>query len=55
MLQPFMRGDSSRSESHEGFGLGLAIALTTARNHNGTLTLEDSEMGGLRARLTLPR
>lgn len=55
MLQPFMRGDSSRSESHEGFGLGLAIALTTARNHNGTLTLEDSQMGGLRARLTLPR
>lgn len=54
MLQPFTRGDVSRGDSHEGFGLGLAIATAIARGHKGTLTLDDSELGGLRATITLP-
>ena len=55
MLQPFMRGDSARGDSHEGFGLGLAIAAAIARGHKGTLTLDESDLGGLRATITLPR
>ncbi|AKR56518.1 two-component sensor histidine kinase [Youhaiella tibetensis] len=54
MLQPFMRGDSSRSQAHEGFGLGLAIASVITRGHRGTLTLGESDLGGLRVTITLP-
>ena len=36
-------------------GLGLAIVRRVARAHGGTLELTDSTLGGLAARLTLPR
>jgi signal transduction histidine kinase len=38
-----------------GFGLGLAIVQDIAEVYRGTIALEDSPLGGLRARLTLPR
>ena len=38
-----------------GTGLGLTIARDIARAHGGEVVLEDSPMGGLRARLQLPR
>ena len=37
-----------------GTGLGLAIARDIARSHGGELVLEDSPLGGLRARVRLP-
>ncbi|MCX7685073.1 MAG: ATP-binding protein [Acetobacteraceae bacterium] len=37
-----------------GTGLGLAIARDIARAHGGDILLEDSPMGGLRARVLLP-
>jgi two-component system osmolarity sensor histidine kinase EnvZ len=37
-----------------GTGLGLAIARDIARAHGGDILLEDSPLGGLRARLLLP-
>ncbi len=37
-----------------GTGLGLTIALDIVRGHGGNIALEDSAMGGLRARITLP-
>ena len=37
-----------------GVGLGLSIAADVVRNHGGDLALEDSPLGGLRARMTLP-
>ena len=37
-----------------GTGLGLTIARDIARAHGGEIVLEDSPMGGLRARLQLP-
>ena len=53
VLEPFYRTDAAR-QSAGGFGLGLAIALTVARHHGGTLTLHDRTPHGLRARLSIP-
>jgi two-component system osmolarity sensor histidine kinase EnvZ len=37
-----------------GTGLGLTIARDIVRAHGGDIVLEDSPMGGLRARMRLP-
>jgi signal transduction histidine kinase len=56
MLEPFARGNSSRSlnESAGGFGLGLAIVKAAAEAHGGELRLLDALPSGLHARLQLP-
>ena len=41
-------------ESKPGSGLGLSIVTDLAALHGGALMLEDSPLGGLRARLRLP-
>lgn len=41
-------------ESKPGSGLGLSIVVELARIYRGRLTLEDTELGGLSARLFLP-
>ena len=41
-------------ESVPGAGLGLAIVRDIADLYGGAITLEDSDLGGLRATLTLP-
>ncbi len=51
MLQRFVRGTGARGA---GTGLGLAIAAAQAARYGGTLTLEDSPLGGLQVRVTLP-
>jgi len=53
-FKPFSRMDESRNANRNGVGLGLAIARDTIRAHGGELRLEDSPLGGLRARVTLP-
>ena len=45
-----VRGD----EAAQGCGLGLAIVRDLAEIHGGSISLEESPMGGARARLTLP-
>lgn len=54
-FRPFQRLDEARSQNLPGSGLGLALARDTARAHGGDVRLEDSPLGGLRARLRLPR
>lgn len=54
-LLPFRRLDSARGSRAGGAGLGLATALKTARAMGGDMVLEDSRLGGLTARLILPR
>jgi signal transduction histidine kinase len=55
IVQPFIRGDSSRSRNTGGHGLGLSTALTIAHAHGGSLKLENDPGGGLLASLILPR
>jgi two-component system osmolarity sensor histidine kinase EnvZ len=42
------------SDSTGGTGLGLTIARDIVRAHGGDIALEDSPLGGLRARVRLP-
>ncbi|HME23760.1 MAG TPA: ATP-binding protein [Acetobacteraceae bacterium] len=42
------------SDSAGGTGLGLTIARDIVRAHGGEIVLEDSPLGGLRARIRLP-
>jgi len=53
-FQAFNRLDLARNMDESGSGLGLAIARDIARGHGGDLFLEDSPLGGLRARLRIP-
>lgn len=54
MFRPFHRLDRSRNPRTGGVGLGLTIARDVARSHGGDVRLEDSPMGGLRARIRVP-
>ncbi|MBI2261004.1 MAG: HAMP domain-containing protein [Caulobacterales bacterium] len=53
-FRPFSRLDASRNQNRKGVGLGLAIARDVARSHGGDITLDRSDMGGLRAVIRLP-
>jgi two-component system, OmpR family, osmolarity sensor histidine kinase EnvZ len=53
-LKPFSRLDPARNLNRKGVGLGLALANDAARSHGGSLTLERSELGGLKASVRLP-
>jgi two-component system osmolarity sensor histidine kinase EnvZ len=54
VFKPFTRLESSRNPQTGGVGLGLTIARDVVRSHGGDITLEDSPLGGLRARVRLP-
>jgi two-component system osmolarity sensor histidine kinase EnvZ len=54
VFKAFVRLEGSRNPKTGGVGLGLTIARDVARVHGGDIVLEDSPLGGLRARLRLP-
>lgn len=54
VFKAFVRLEGSRNPTTGGVGLGLSIARDVARVHGGDIFLEDSPLGGLRARLRLP-
>ncbi len=54
VFRPFLRLDESRNPVTGGVGLGLTIARDIARFHGGDVALENSPLGGLRARIRLP-
>jgi two-component system osmolarity sensor histidine kinase EnvZ len=54
VFKPFFRLDASRNAATGGVGLGLTIARDVVRAHGGEIWLEDSPLGGLRARIKLP-
>ncbi|MBW6526456.1 HAMP domain-containing histidine kinase [Sphingomonas sp. RHCKR7] len=54
LLRPFERGETSRSRSTGGAGLGLSIVRDFAIGQRGSFTLADAPGGGTRAILELP-
>jgi two-component system osmolarity sensor histidine kinase EnvZ len=54
VFRPFRRLDASRNVETGGVGLGLTIARDVVHGHGGEIALEDSPLGGLRARIRLP-
>ncbi|MBC7953918.1 MAG: HAMP domain-containing protein [Rhodospirillaceae bacterium] len=54
VFKAFLRLESSRNIATGGVGLGLTIARDIVRGHGGDVLLEDSPLGGLRARVRLP-
>ncbi|WP_413207402.1 ATP-binding protein [Rhodospirillum sp. A1_3_36] len=54
VFRAFVRIESSRNPRTGGTGLGLTIARDVVRAMGGDITLEDSPLGGLRARVRLP-
>lgn len=54
VFRPFFRLEGSRNPGTGGVGLGLTIARDIARFHGGDVALENSPMGGTRARIWIP-
>jgi two-component system osmolarity sensor histidine kinase EnvZ len=54
VFKPFLRLDDARNQDEGGTGLGLAIARDIARSHGGDITLGNSPLGGLRAKVRVP-
>ena len=54
VFRAFFRLDPSRNIETGGVGLGLTIARDVVRAHGGDILLDQSPLGGLRARLRLP-
>ncbi|WP_370980008.1 ATP-binding protein [Agaribacterium sp. ZY112] len=54
VLRPFFRADQSRNANHGNSGLGLAIVNNIMDLHSGTISLEKSELGGLKISLQWP-
>ena len=50
----FYRGEKSRSRTHGGAGLGLAIARGIVEAHDGTIWAEDRTEGGARFMFSIP-
>ncbi|HDL5444297.1 TPA: GHKL domain-containing protein, partial [Mannheimia haemolytica] len=54
ILKPFYRVDEARARETGGAGLGLAIVQNVVKQHQGTIHLDKSNMGGLKIELKLP-
>ena len=54
LTEPFQRGTERIRNDHAGVGLGLAIASSITRAHDGTLAIEPRPEGGLHVTVRLP-
>ena len=54
VLQRFVRLDEARSRDEGGSGLGLSIVDEVVRAHGGSVSIEQSPLGGARIQISLP-
>ena len=54
VFKPFYKIDKSRSEKSSSVGLGLSISSDIIRSHGGKIELGESNLGGLKAVISLP-
>ena len=54
MTERFVRGEA-QANSGQGAGLGLALVSAIAVGHGGKLVIGDSEFGGAKVTLRIPR
>jgi two-component system osmolarity sensor histidine kinase EnvZ len=54
VFKPFFRLDPARNVETGGVGLGLTIARDVIRGHGGDVRIDESPLGGARARIRLP-
>ncbi|MCB5906466.1 sensor histidine kinase [Streptomyces pinistramenti] len=54
LFEPFRRLRTERTGSDKGVGLGLSIVRSVVRAHDGSITAEPREGGGLTMRVVLP-
>jgi signal transduction histidine kinase len=54
IFERFARLDEGRSRADGGVGIGLALVQRIAERHHGTITVDDSPLGGARFSLQLP-
>ena len=55
VFKPFARLDKSRHRASGGYGLGLSIVKRIVDWHGGEIRVEQSDWGGARFRVILPR
>ena len=54
VFKPFFRLDDARNLDESGTGLGLAIARDIVHTHGGSISLDRSDLGGLKVRISIP-
>lgn len=54
IFHPFVRLDSSRNRKTGGYGLGLSIAKSVIKRHNGTIQANNQQDSGLLISIQLP-
>lgn len=54
VFKPFFRIETSRNKETGGVGLGLSIARDAVRAHGGDISLDKSDMGGLKVTIKIP-
>ena len=54
VFKPFYKVDKSRNQTKSSVGLGLSIASDIIRSHGGDIELGESDMGGLKIKISLP-
>ena len=54
VFEPFFRLDESRNRHLGGVGLGLSMVQKIIQNHQGTISISDSPLGGARLIFQLP-
>jgi signal transduction histidine kinase len=55
IFEPFFRIDEARNRNSGGHGLGLAIAASAVRRHDGRISASNRKEGGLEVRVVIPR